>query len=362
MIREAIIEAETTDKAIQLGADQLGLSKDEVSVEVLEYPTPKKFGLFGGSMAKVRVYVECDDPVIPEEIIPEIPEVITEVKNPVVEEPAVMDEIIAEAEEEVTEEAEEEIEEPMDINSCSETCQTAYNYLKVILNGMGLDKAQINVTEKEDSAVFELVGEGLGTAIGRRGENLTAMQYLVSLAANNSRDDYYRISINIGNYREKREQALERLANKVAARALKINKNLALEPMNPYERRIVHTIVHDIEGVNSWSVGEDSKRHVVIGPEGLDEGADGLVFNPNGGGNRGGYRGGNRSGYNRGRNRGGYRGNNRGGYNRGGNRGGYRGGYNKSNSSYSAPANTAPKSDYSGSLYGKIEVPRKNED
>lgn len=348
MIREAIVEAETTDKAIQLGADQLGLSKDEVSVEVLEYPTPKKFGLFGGSMAKVRVYVETDEPDYEEEVEEE--EIIEEVVEtaPVVEETA---------------EAEVEMEEveAKDITSCSETAQIAYNYLDTILKGMGLDNASINLTEKEDGAVLELVGEGLGTAIGRRGENLTAMQYLVSLAANNNRDSYYRISINIGNYREKREQALEKLANKVAFRALKINKNLALEPMNPYERRIVHTIVHDIEGVNSWSVGEDAKRHVVIGPIGLDEGSDGLVFNANGsrGGRDGGYnRGGNRGG------RGGYRGNSRGGYNnRGGNRGGYnRGGSYNRNSNYSAPSNTAPKSDYSGSLYGKIEVPRKNEE
>ncbi len=350
MIREAIVEAETTDKAIQLGADQLGLSKDEVSVEVLEYPTPKKFGLFGGSLAKVRVYVETDEPdpveeEEEEEIIPEAPaeEIVYDVSD---------------AEE--IEEEETEAEEVKDITSYSEAAQVAYNYLDTILKGMGLNNASINMTEKEDGAVLELVGEGLGTAIGRRGENLTAMQYLVSLAANNNRENYYRISINIGNYREKREQALEKLANKVAARALKINKNLALEPMNPYERRIVHTIVHDIEGVNSWSVGEDAKRHVVIGPEGLDEGADGLVFNANGGrgGNReGGY---NRGGY-RGGNRGGYRGNSRGGYNRGGNRGSYnRGGYNKS--SYAAPTNTAPKSDYSGSLYGRIEVPKKNND
>lgn len=365
MIREIIVEADTTDKAIQLGCEKLGISIDEASVEVLEFPTPKKFGLFGGSLAKVRVYVETEDPVVPEvreevkEVVKEAPKPVPKAEAPKKEEPVEV--IVEEPEEEAPAEEEEETAEPMDISQCSETCQTAYNYLRMILDGMGLEKAQINVTEKEESAVYELVGEGLGTAIGRRGENLTAMQYLVSLAANNSRENYYRVSINIGNYREKREQALEKLANKVAARALKINRNLSLEPMNPYERRIVHTIVHDIEGVNSWSVGEDAKRHVVIGPIGLDEGADGAVFNPNGGrgGNRGGY---NRGGYNR-NNRGGYnRNGGRGGYNRGGNRGGYNrnGGYNKS--SYAAPANTAPKSDYSGSLYGKIEVPKKNED
>ncbi len=359
MIREFIVEADTTDKAIQLGCEKLGISIDEASVEVLEFPTPKKFGLFGGSLAKVRVYIETEDPVVPE--VKEEPK--PEVKPEPVKAPSPAPK---KAEEKATpiEEVEEVAE--TDLSSYSETAQIAYKYLDTILKGMGLSKARINMTESEDGAVLELVGDGLGTAIGRRGENLTAMQYLVSLAANNNREDYYRISINIGNYREKREQALEKLANKVSARALKINKNLALEPMNPYERRVIHTIVHDIEGVNSWSVGEDAKRHVVIGPIGLDEGADGLVFNANGGGsrssysnNRGGYRNNREGGYN---NRGGYRNNNRGGYNRNNRGGSYnRSSYNRNNS-YSAPANTTPKSDYSGSLYGKIEVPKKNED
>lgn len=355
---EAIIEAETTDKAIQLGCDQLGVSIDEVSIEVLEYPTPKKFGLFGGSPAKVRVYIETDEPEKEAEA-----EVISEPVEKIEPEKKVEAKSEKKAEEKKAVEAEikNEAEEVVDLSTYSETAQTAYKYLDTILKGMGLAKAKINMTENEDGAVLELIGEGLGTAIGRRGENLTAMQYLVSLAANNNRENYYRISINIGNYREKREQALEKLANKVSARALKINKNLALEPMNPYERRIIHTIVHDIEGVNSWSVGEDAKRHVVIGPVGLNEGADGLVFNANGG------RGGNREGgYNRGGRNGGYNRGGRGGYNRNGRGGGYNcgGSYNRDsykNNNYSS-ASSAPKSDYSGSLYQRIEVPKKNED
>lgn len=349
MIREFIVQAETTDKAIQLGCEKLGISVDEASVEVLEFPTPKKFGLFGGSLAKVRVYVEVDDPVASEPVIKAEPVKAPEVKKAVERK---VEETLSEPEN-IT---------PIDLSSFSETARTAYDCLDIILKGIGLDKVVINMTENENSAMLELSGEGLGAAIGRRGENLSAMQYLVSLAANNNRDDYYRISINIGNYREKREQALDRLANKVAARALKINRNLALEPMNPYERRVVHTIVHDIEGVTSWSVGDDTKRHVVIGPIGLDEGADGAVFNPNAGRNNNN----NRGGYNRNNNRGGYnRNNNRGGYNRNNNRGGYnrnnnRGNYNRSNYSSPASSNAAPKSDYSGSLYGRIEVPKKN--
>ena len=376
MIREAIVSADTTDEAIRLGCEQLGISEDDASVEVLEVAVPKKFGLFGGSPAKVRIYIEEPDPVeekIPEPPVVKIqkpepkpvekqpkPEVRPEPKPVVIEEP---EEII---EEEPAEEEEKELKEVKDISELTEKARIAVEYLRKVLDGMGLEKIQIVPTENEEGAQLELVGDGLGTAIGRRGENLTALQYLVSLAANNNHDDYYRVSVNIGNYREKREKALEALATKVAARALKINRNLCLDPMNPYERRIIHTIVHDIEGVNSWSVGEDAKRHVVIGPEGVNEGEDGVPFNNSrsGGSYRGGY---NRGGYG---SRGGNRGyGSRGGYNKGsyGNKGGYRGGsrggYNRgSSSNYSAPA-AEPKKDYSGgSLYGRIEVPKKNDE
>lgn len=361
MIREAITTAETTEEAIRLGCEELGIDRDDACTEIIEYPTPKKFGLFGGSPAKVRVYIEVEDP------------------EPVVaDEPKYVPAPVAEIKEAKPVEAEKPVEKPAapkaeaeeapaaDESNLSEQAKIAVNYLRAVLAGMGLKKIKVIPTENADGAQLELVGDGLGTAIGRRGENLTALQYLVSLAANNNREDYYRVAINIGNYREKREQALEALAQKISARALKINKNLALEPMNPYERRIVHTIVHDIEGVTSWSVGEDAKRHVVIGPEGLDEGGEGLTYQNRGRqggrssyGNRGGYRGGNRERGSYG-NRGGYRGGNRDRGSSYGNRGGYRNNYQRTDNS-AAPAE--PKRDYSaGSLYGKIEVPKKTEE
>lgn len=304
------------------------MSRDDVKFEILELPKSKTLGLFGGSPASVRVYVESNQGEI------------------------------------------------------------AAEYLSNVIKAMGLENIEIEIVpnEEENGAALNLTGEGLGAVIGRRGETLSALQYLVSLAANNSDDDYFRITINIGNYREKMESSLINLAKKTALRSVKINKNLALDPMNPYERRIIHTAVQEIEGATSWSVGEGSKRHVVIGPVGVDEGGEGLLVNHNRGGynnrgnnNRGGYNGG-RGGYNSRGNggRGGYnnRGGNRGGYNNRGNggRGGYnnrsnynssRGGYNnRYNGSQSAAPAEQREVRYdttSAPLYGRIEIPKKPE-
>lgn len=365
--KEVIAYGATTEEAIENGCKELGLSRDEVMFEVIELPKSKTFGLFGGSPASVRVYVEIDE----EEI------------------------------EEVYEEDDDTAEAVvvMDDAEIDEKGRKAADYLQGIINAMGLENVTIEIVPNEEGngVSLELKGENLGAVIGRRGETLAALQYLVSLAANSNGDEYFRVAINIGNYREKREGSLENLAKKTALRSIKIGRNLALDPMNPYERRIVHTAVQSIEGATSWSVDEGAKRHVVIGPEGVAEGEDGLPVNHNrgrnGSSNRGSYNGGRRGGYNN--NRGGYS-NRRGGYNRnynrddsydsennnGGysrgynndryNRGGYsnnRGGRKNYNNNYNnrnsySNENTEPreaKKDTSAPLYGRI-VPKKREE
>ena len=148
------------------------------------------------------------------------------------------------------------------------------------------------------------------------------MQYLTSLVANHSEDPYIKVTVNTGNYREKREKALENLGRKLAFKAIKTGKKTSLEPMNPYERRIIHTSVQKVNGAISWSEGEGAARHVVIGPD------------PKSKGNR-------RGGYN----------NNR--------RGGLKRSYNSNNRSKSAPANPdrVPLNEggETGGLYGRID-------
>ena len=155
--------------------------------------------------------------------------------------------------------------------------------------------AQVKVTETEKgrySVVLE--GQKLGQLIGRRGETLDALQYLTSLQIKKQTDKYVRVALNVGNYREKRQETLKNLAKKNAAYVLRTGKRYTFEPMNPYERRILHTAIQEVEGVTSRSIGVDQNRRVVLEPEGgvTNTGSDRERYNR---GSRGGRRGGNRS-------------------------------------------------------------------
>jgi spoIIIJ-associated protein len=207
MIKEAIKEAETIEEAKALALAELGVNEDKAQFEVLVQPEKKKFGLFGGSLAKVRVFYE---------------------------------------------------ETPTDI---------AKAYLADVLTKLGVTNVVIEATETEDCAEFDVNGDDIGFIIGHRGETLDALQYLTGLVVNHIHDEYFRVIINIGNYREKREKTLEVLGRKLAFRACKTGEKVSLEPMNPYERRIIHTAVQKVRGATSWSEGENLQRHVVIGPD-----------------------------------------------------------------------------------------------
>ena len=248
MVREAIATGETVEQAFENACVQLGVETVEAEFEVLELPEKKKLGLFGGKPAKVRAYIQ------------------------------------------------------------SSPAQAAADYLQDLLQKMGLENVEISIHEEkneegtQNGALLTLSGDDIGFVIGHRGETLDALQYLAGLVANHVDEGYYCITLDIGNYREKRKETLEALGKKIALKAVKIGRNYPLEPMNPYERRIIHTAVQEVEGAKSWSEGEDIARHVVIGP------VDGERPQRRGGyNNRGPRRSGGRSGYNNNRDRGGYR-------------------------------------------------------
>lgn len=140
----------------------------------------------------------------------------------------------------------------------------AVSYLQSILAGMNIDQVEIEVKQKEEGAVLVLKGEKLGILIGRHGETLDALQYLTSLVCNRVEGNYYRITLDCGDYREKREEALKELAVKISAKVKRTGRSQMLEPMNPYERRIIHAEVSDIEGVVSKSKGEEPNRRIII--------------------------------------------------------------------------------------------------
>ncbi|MBQ1967598.1 MAG: Jag N-terminal domain-containing protein [Clostridia bacterium] len=332
MIHEAIATGATVDEARANAIAELKAPKDaDVHTEILAMPTKKILGLFGGSPAKARAYYETPDAPKAKEAAPKAAPKKAEKPAAKAEKPAeVKAEVKAEAKPaEVKAEAEKSSVE-IDIAS-SKSIQSAVDYLSAVLKGMGVAEMSAKAFRtSDDEIILELdCGEDYGIVIGRRGETLDSIQYLTRLVANKykTENEYARISINIGSYREKRKNTLRALAKKNSEKVLKYGRNVTFEPMNPYERRIIHTAVQEIEGVTSHSVGSDSNRRVVIT---LAEGVK--PTHPS------------KGGYNRGRG-------GKGGYNN-------RGRDRRNNNSYTPSGEQrAPRTDAGAqkvSLYGKI--------
>lgn len=329
MIREAVATGDSVEVAFAKACRELGIDTIDAECEILEMPQKKTLGLFGGRPAKVRAYIEIPDPVKPEFSAP----------DPVTREPAAKEPTAPAAPAHIVE-AEISVKpvEAVKSNSRSDgPAQDAAVYLKSVLSCMGLTDADVSVELNETGAALTLSGGDIGFVIGHRGETLDALQYLASLVANHTEGSYFRLTLDVGNYREKRKETLEALGRKMAYRAIKTGRNSSLEPMNPYERRIIHTAVQAVDGAKSWSEGEDQGRHVVIGPEG------GERFQSRGRG-RGGYNSGGSRGFNRDDRRGERRDNRRGDRQR-------------SSQPSAAPRAGGPKSDDPAApIYGKIEV------
>ncbi|MCM1333985.1 MAG: KH domain-containing protein [Bacteroides sp.] len=163
----------------------------------------------------------------------------------------------------------------------SEKVKSAVRYMTKVLTALGAENFHIETALKDGTVFLDIVGEKLGVVIGRRGETLDALQYLTILASNKAEESYCRISVDCNGYRAKRKETLEQLAEKISYRVLKQGRRITLEPMNPYERRIIHSKVMEIDGVYSNSVGEEPFRKVVISatrppynPEGRGRGRD----------------------------------------------------------------------------------------
>lgn len=261
MIKEAIGIGETLEEATERAKAELNVSfEDEVQFEVLSNPKKKTLGLFGGSLAKVRVYIEVPDPK------PRKPRDKKEDnrKKENHKAPSKKAEPVAKKEENTAPEQEAIPEDKIEKDS---PAGRAIAYLRTIFASLELTDVTFSVVPAEKGARIIVSGDNLGIIIGRRGETLDALQYLASLAANSS-NGFFRVSLDTGNYREKREQTLKGLARRVSGQVVRTGRSRTLEPMNPYERRIIHTEVQEINGVTSHSVGEGSGRRVVISPVG----------------------------------------------------------------------------------------------
>lgn len=264
MIKEYIGQGESLEAATTAAIEGLGADVDaDVQIEVISEYKKKTLGFFGGSLAKVRAYVELPDKKLAKKPTKKSDAPKTEQKA----EKKVAKKVEAKLDkkvEETTFKYDLVDSENLDANSCS---GKAVAYIKTLLIGLGCENVTVKAAEVDGGTYIQIDGEKLGACIGRRGETLDALQYLTSLAANTT-GGYYKVTLNIGNYREKREEALRTLAERVAAQVLSSGRNRSLEPMNPYERRIIHTVIQETEGVTSHSVGEGSSRRVVICVEG----------------------------------------------------------------------------------------------
>lgn len=202
-MKETVKKGKTVDDAVEAALAELGVGKDDVEIVVLTEGNKGLFGL-GSKEAEVRVTV---------------------------------------------------IEKS--------SAAIARDFLNTVLEGIGLD-ASLNISEDDDRMSINISGESMGVIIGRRGETLSALQYLTSLVVNRKTEGYTKISIDTENYKKKREEALIKLANKTADKVIKYRRNITLDPMNPYERRIVHSSLQGNDKISTFSTGDEPMRRVVV--------------------------------------------------------------------------------------------------
>ena len=271
-MREVIVTGRTVEEAAEEACRQLGLTREEVSIEILEMPASKLFGL-KKIPAKVKAVAEDlpeEKPVKKTEKKIEKAEQKPEKKA---EKPAVKQEKKPEKKAEKKEEIkkqepakkpeETEVAEPLS-ESAEAKVKAAMEYLSTVFTAMGAVNVEMNTHRAGEAVIIQVTGEDVGMLIGHRGETMENLSYLASLVANRMPGDYVKLGLDVAGYRSKREKDLQALARRIAAKVVKSGRNYVMDPMNPYERRIIHSTVSEIEGVRSESRGEGADRRVVI--------------------------------------------------------------------------------------------------
>ncbi len=247
-----IFSAPTLEEAKQKAASAFGVPVAEITFQVLDEPKRSLLGGLFGKKEEYRIEASYTAPVVEE-----AEEVETEVAP--AEEIAAVAAVVEEAADPTDDDAAKpEVSEEIQL----EKMQIGAAYLEQVLAQLAPD---VKCTGKLDNGIlFSLDGNGAGGLIGRRGDTLDALQYLTSMVANRGDKDYVRLTIDTCGYREKRRKALQELAQRISKSVLRTGRSVALEPMNPYERRIIHSAVTEIEGVSSHSSGEEPNRKVII--------------------------------------------------------------------------------------------------
>ena len=232
MIKYLEKTGKTEDEAVAAALEELGVERDDVSVEIIERAKAGFLGI-GAVPAKIRVSWESDEPEAAETAVPATQPEKAEAKTAA---PA---------------------DEPAEYAAVR-------SFLTGLLEHMGIE-ADIELSEREGGGILaDLSGPGMGAVIGRRGETLDAIQHLTNYAVNRGNEKHMRISVDAENYRAKREESLVHLAEKMAEKAIKYKRSMALEPMNSYERHVIHTALQNYEGVTTASSGTEPNRRVIV--------------------------------------------------------------------------------------------------
>ena len=264
-------KAKTMEEAVSLGLEQLGVSFEDVNIDILDEGHKGFLGLLGAKPVVVRLTVKENA---------EETNVLKDVKlglnpeNPKAEKPARPAAAKPAGKKAPAEKpaptAEKPAEKPIEKKAPAAPTDgvapeaKAEEFLRNVTKLMGVDVTIDSKRDDEGNVRVDMHGDTLGILIGRRGETLDALQYLTSLYVNRGQEGYTRVTLDTENYRAKREEALTRLANRMANRAVKTGRKVVLEPMNPYERRILHSALQKNENVSTHSEGEEPNRHVVI--------------------------------------------------------------------------------------------------
>lgn len=254
MIKEHISSGKTIDDAVDIGLESIGLDRDDdVSIEVLETPSKGFLGI-GSTLAKVKLSYEVPDEKQPESVTAQA-KAAPPKKEKIVKKEAVQ----------------QEVKETIKKEGQSSLTEAELSFVKVfvteLMAKMKIENCTVTVEEKtEDASIAVSVsGDAGGAIIGRHGETLDALQYIISLFVNKNKDRaFVRVNFDAENYREKRKETLERLARQKASIAVKKKGTIAMEPMQAYERRIIHASLQDFENITTYSVGEEPRRRVVI--------------------------------------------------------------------------------------------------
>ena len=231
------VTGRTLDEALTNALIELNTSSDNVEYEVIDKGTSGVLGLFGNKPAKIKIRKK--------------EEIVEEFVKPVVKE-------------EEKEVVVKERQKPVNLDVAKIT-ESATTFLTDVCSAMGLEvKVNVDVDKEEGDVNIDLAGKNMGSLIGKRGQTLDSLQYLVSLVVNKESESYLRVKLDTENYRKRRKETLESLAKNIAYKVKSTRRNVSLEPMNPYERRIIHSALQNDKFVSTRSEGEEPFRHIVV--------------------------------------------------------------------------------------------------